>query len=118
MLQRCAAHQASLTDIEESFNSGKVAVESAIAGETGKMVGFVCDRDNGYVCHYELFDLEKVANYEKKVPLEWITPDGCGITDDFIRYCSPLVQGETKLRYENGLPRFVRLAKVKAEPIA
>ena len=115
LLQRCAAHQASLTDIEESFNSGKVAVESAIAGETGKMVGFVCDRDNGYVCHYELFDLEKVANYEKKVPPEWITPDGCGITDDFIRYCSPLVQGETKLRYENGLPRFAKLKKVFAE---
>ena len=115
LLQRCAAHQASLTDIEESFNSGKIAVESAIAGESGKMVGFVCDRDNGYVCHYELFDLEKVANYEKKVPLEWITPDGCGITDDFIRYCSPLVQGETKLRYENGLPRFAKLKKVFAE---
>ena len=115
LLQRCAAHQASLTDIEESFNSGKVAVESAIAGETGKMVGFVCDRDNGYVCHYELFDLEKVANYEKKVPLEWITPDGCHVTDDFIRYCSPLVQGETKLRYENGLPRFAKLKKVFAE---
>ncbi len=115
LLQRCAAHQASLTDIEESFNSGKVAVESAIAGETGKMVGFVCDRDNGYVCHYELFDLEKVANFEKKVPLEWITPDGCHVTDDFIRYCSPLVQGETKLRYENGLPRFAKLKKVFAE---
>ncbi len=115
LLQRCAAHQASLTDIEESFNSGKVAVESALAGESGKMVGFVCDRDNGYVCHYELFDLEKVANFEKKVPLEWITPDGCHVTDDFIRYCAPLVQGETKLRYENGLPRFAKLKKVFAE---
>ena len=115
LLQRCAAHQASLTDIEESFNSGRIAVESAIAGESGKMVGFVCDRDNGYVCHYELFDLEKVANYEKKVPLDWITPDGCNVTEDFIRYCAPLVQGETKLRYENGLPRFAKLKKVFAE---
>ena len=115
LLQRCAAHQASLTDIEESFNSGKIAVESAIAGQTGKMVGFVCDREGGYVCHYELFDLEKVANYEKKVPLEWITPDGCNVTEDFIRYCAPLVQGETKLRYENGLPRFAKLKKVFAE---
>ncbi|MBO2527290.1 MAG: 6-phosphofructokinase [Clostridiales bacterium] len=115
LLQRCAAHQASLTDIEESFNSGKIAVESAIAGQTGKMVGFVCDREGGYVCHYELFDLEKVANYEKKVPLEWITPDGCNVTEDFIRYCAPLVQGETKLRYENGLPRFAKLKKVFAD---
>ena len=115
LLQRCAAHCASATDIEESFNSGKVAVESAIAGETGKMVGFVCDRDNGYTCHYRLFDLEKVANFEKKVPLEWITPDGCNVTDDFIRYCSPLIRGETALRYENGLPRFAKLKQVFAE---
>ena len=115
LLQRCAAHCASATDIEESFNSGKVAVESAIAGETGKMVGFVCDRDNGYTCHYRLFDLEKVANFEKKVPLEWITPDGCNVTDDFIRYCSPLIRGETALRYENGLPRFAKLKQVFAK---
>ena len=115
LLQRCAAHCASATDIEESFNSGKVAVESAIAGETGKMVGFVCDRDNGYTCHYQLFDLEKVANFEKKVPLEWITPDGCNVTDDFIRYCAPLICGETSLRYENGLPRFAKLKQVFAE---
>ncbi|MGM9562858.1 MAG: 6-phosphofructokinase [Faecousia sp.] len=115
LLQRCAAHCASATDIEESFNSGKVAVESAIAGETGKMVGFVCDRDNGYTCHYQLFDLEKVANFEKKVPLEWITPDGCNVTDDFIRYCAPLICGETSLRYENGLPRFAKLKQVFAK---
>ena len=90
-------------------------MESAIAGETGKMVGFVCDRDNGYTCHYQLFDLEKVANFEKKVPLEWITPDGCNVTDDFIRYCAPLICGETALRYENGLPRFAKLKQVFAE---
>lgn len=115
LLQRCAAHCASATDIEESFNSGKTAVESAISGETGKMVGFVCNRDNGYECHYELFDLEKVANFEKKVPLEWITPDHSNVTADFIKYCSPLVKGETALRYEDGLPRFVQLKKVFAE---
>ena len=115
LLQRCAAHCASLTDIEESFNSGKVAVESALAGETGKMVGFTCDRTKGYTCKYELFDLEKVANFEKKVPLEWITEDHSYVTDDFIRYCLPLIQGETKLEYENGLPRFAQLKQVFAK---
>ena len=115
LLQRCAAHCASATDIEESFNSGKTAVEAAVSGETGKMVGFVCDRDNGYTCHYELFDLEKVANFEKKVPLEWITPDHSNVTADFIKYCAPLIKGETSLRYEDGLPRFVQLKKVFAE---
>ena len=115
LLQRCAAHCASLTDIEESFNAGKVAVESALAGHSGKMVGFTCERVKGYKCKYELFDLEKVANYEKKVPLEWITDDHTNVTDDFIRYCLPLIQGETKLEYENGLPRFARLKQVFAK---
>ena len=114
LLQRCAAHCASATDIEEAFNSGKVAVESAIAGESGKMVGFRCDRKNGYVCHYELFDLEKVANFEKKVPIEWITSDNSYITEDFIRYCQPLIVGETSLAYEDGLPRFAHLKQVFA----
>ena len=115
LLQRCAAHSASATDIEESFNSGKTAVEAAIAGETGKMVGFRCDRENGYVCNYVLFDLEKVANFEKKVPTEWITPDGCHVTEDFIAYCSPLIEGEPEVKYEKGLPRFAKLKKIFAE---
>ena len=89
LLQRCAAHCASATDIEESFNSGKTAVEAAIAGETGKMVGFKCDRENGYKCEYVLFDLEKVANFEQKVPVEWITEDKSNVTQDFINYCAP-----------------------------
>ena len=115
LLQRCASHCASLTDIEESFNSGKVAVESALAGKTGKMVGFRCSRENGYVCEYELFDLTDVANTEQKVPLEWITPEHNGVTDDFVRYCLPLIQGETKQAKVNGLPSFVNLRKVFAE---
>ncbi len=115
LLQRCAAHCASATDIEEAFNSGKIAVESALAGETGKMVGFRCDRENGYVCHYELFDLEDVANFEKKVPLDWITADGSYVTEDFVKYCLPLIQGKPDVTFENGLPRFAKLKKVLAQ---
>ncbi len=115
LLQRCAAHCASATDIEESFNSGKTAVEAAIAGETGKMVGFKCDRDNGYKCEYVLFDLEKVANFEQKVPLEWITEDKSNVTEDFIKYCAPLIAGDLVMPMENGLPRFAKLKKVFAE---
>ena len=115
LLQRCAAHCASATDIEESFNSGKTAVEAAIAGETGKMVGFKCDRENGYKCEYVLFDLEKVANFEQKVPLEWITEDKSNVTADFIKYCAPLIAGDLVMPMENGLPRFAKLKKVFAE---
>ena len=115
LLQRCASHCASATDIEESFNSGKIAVESALAGVSGKMVGFKCDRSKGYQCEYVLFDLADVANAEQKVPVEWITPEHNGVTRDFINYCLPLIQGETKQAKENGLPAFVRLKKVFAE---
>ena len=115
ILQRCAAHCASGTDIAESFMSGKVAVESMLAGMTDKMVGFKCDRTNGYKCEPELFDLSSVANFEKKVPLEWINEAGNDVTQEFIDYALPLIQGETPMEKENGLPRFARLKKVFAE---
>ena len=115
LLQRCAAHCASQTDIDESFASGKAAVENAVAGITDKMVGFECTRENGkYTCNTKLFDLTIVANTEKKVPLEWINETGDGLNQGFIDYCLPLIQGETKLTKVNGLPRFVNLKKVKA----
>ena len=115
LLQRCGSHVASATDIEESFNSGKIAVESAVSGVTGKMVGFRCDRTNGYKCEYVLFDLMDVANAEKKVPLEWITPEHNGVTRDFVDYCLPLIAGETKQPKITGLPDFCKLKKVYAE---
>ena len=115
LLQRCASHCASGTDIEESFNSGRIAVEQAVAGVTGKMVGFKCDRKGGYKCEYVLFNLTDVANTEKKVPLEWITPEHNGVTRDFVDYCLPLIQGETRQGKEDGLPAFVNLKKVFAE---
>ena len=116
LLQRCAAHIASKTDIEESFMAGKAAVENAVAGATDKMVGFERKYVNGkYACETKLFDLTIVANAEKKVPREWINESGNGILEGFIDYALPLIQGQTDLAIEDGLPRFVRLRKVKAE---
>ena len=115
LLQRCASHCASATDIEESFNSGKIAVESALAGITDKMVGFKCDRKGGYKCNYVLFDLGDVANAEQKVPLSWINEEHNGVTQDFVDYCLPLIQGETKQAKVDGLPDFVQLKKVFAK---
>jgi len=116
LLQRCAAHLASQTDIDESFMSGKAAVENAVAGLTDKMVGFERSYENGkYVCKTKLFNLTDVANTEKKVPLEWITSDGTGVTHDFIDYALPLIQGETQMKKVDGLPRFAKLKKVLAK---
>ena len=116
LLQRCGAHCASAVDVEEAFMAGKVAVESAVAGETGKMVAFKRAEDSAvYKCEYVLVPLTSVANYEKKVPAEWITPDGTGVTQDFIDYAFPLIQGEIDRPTENGLPRYARLKKVLAK---
>jgi len=116
LLQRCGAHLASKTDIDEAFLAGKVAVESAVAGETGKMVAFERDMSSGqYVCKTVLLPLEKVANFEKKLPLEWITPEKNGITKEFIDYALPLIQGEPNRPQESSLPRFAKLKKVFAK---
>ena len=115
LLQRCAAHCASQTDIDEAFCAGKTAVEEMLKGTTDKMVGFACDRTNGYKCEMKLFDLSDCANFEKKFPREWINAEGNNVTEEFAKYALPLIQGETKLEKEDGLPRFARLKKVFAK---
>jgi 6-phosphofructokinase 1 len=113
LLQRCGAHLASQTDIDEAFLAGKYAVECAVKGETGKMVAFERDMSSGgYACKLTLQPLTAVANAEKKVPREWIIPEGNNVTNDFFDYALPLIQGENKRILDNGLPRFAHLKKV------
>ena len=116
LLQRCAAHVASKTDIEESFAAGQAAVHNAVNGVTDKMVGFERVMENGqYTCKIKLFKLDEVANTEKTVPREWINDEGNNILPAFIDYALPLIQGQTDLTIEDGLPRFVTLKKVKVQ---
>ena len=116
LMQRCGAHIASGTDIEEAFNAGRKAVKAACAGKTDKMVAFERDMSSGsYKCKYKLIPVSEAANTEKKVPLEWITPDGTGLTKEYIEYALPLIQGSSKSPLEEGLPRFANLKKVKVE---
>ena len=113
LLQRCAAHCASATDVQEAFQAGKAAVECAVSGITDKMVGFERSYENGqYVCKTKLLPLTEVANTEKKVPLEWINAAHNGVEKPFIDYVLPLIQGEPKLPKVDSLPRFAKLKKV------
>ena len=112
LLQRCASHAASKTDVKEAWLAGSAAVEAAVAGTTDKMVAFQCSRENGYTCEASLEPLDIVANFEKKVPREWINEAGNGVKQEFIDYVLPLIQGETDAPKENGLPRFAHLKKV------
>ena len=115
LMQRCAAHSASKTDIEETFEAGKQAVRAAVNGETDKMVCYARKPGDKYVCEYKLLPLELAANTEKTVPAEWIINNGTGISDEFVKYALPLIQGEPEMKKEDGLPRFARLKKVLVE---
>ena len=115
LMQRCGAHCGSQTDIDEAIRVGQAAVEAATSGKTGYMVAIKRVSNAPYTADVELLPLEKCANYEKKVPLAWINAEGNGVTRDFVDYALPLIQGETKMPKENGLPRFAKLKKVLAK---
>ena len=79
------------------------------------MVAFErAEEDGKYVCKTKLIPLTSVANAEKKVPMEWITEEKNFVTDDFIAYALPLIQGEPERPVENSLPRYARLKKIRA----
>ena len=105
ILQRCAGYMLSETDIIESRNLGAFAAVSAIRGESGKMSALKRICDDPYQVEIELADLSKIANFEKKVPMEWINEEGNDIKDDVLTYLKPLIQGEVQIPYENGVPR-------------
>ena len=95
---------------------GSTYTKAVILDETGKMVAFAREYVDGkYNCVPKLVPLTGVANFEKKVPAEWILPDGKGVTQDFIDYALPLIQGEPERATENSLPRYARLKKVLAK---
>ena len=101
--------------MEETFRAGREAVKAAVAGETDKMVCYVRKPGDKYEIEYKLLPLELAANTEKKVPLEWITDNGTNISDEYVKYAMPLIQGEAKAPLEDSLPRFAHLKKVLVE---
>lgn len=109
VLQRCATHLSSLTDINEAFTLGKTGVEVALQGETGKMVGLCRISDAPYEVEYNTVDIHKVANQEKMVPRNWITPEGNDVTEEMLRYLQPLIQGEPEISFEAGIPKYLKL---------
>ena len=108
-LQRCASHLASRTDVNEAYAVGGAAAAAAFAGETGKMISLKRISNYPYQCITEAVDVQKVANLEKKVPLDWITPDGMQVTAAFEEYARPLILDEVTPVYVNGTPRHIRL---------
>jgi len=108
-LQRCASHMTSRVDITEAFQVGGAAVKAAFEGETGQVIVLKRVSEDPYICVTDSQDVHKIANIEKKVPLEWITPDGTYVTDELIHYIRPLIQAELSPMMVDGLPRHLRL---------
>jgi 6-phosphofructokinase 1 len=114
LLQRAAAHVASLTDVNEAYLAGQMAVKYAVEGKTDYMVAFEREAGPVYKCNIKLLNLTDVANTEKTIPREWINKEGNGLNKEFIDYALPLIQGESSPPLEDGLPRFAKLKKVLA----
>lgn len=103
ILQRCASHLASKTDIDESFRIGNSAVSAATSGNSGVMMTF--ERKQGeYALDIGMIDIIKAANSVKTVPDSFISESGTGVTKECIDYLLPLIQGECEVKYKNGLP--------------
>ena len=111
MPQRCAAHFASKTDIDESVQIGMAAVNEAVSGGTGEMMMFRRISNNPYKTEIIPAQISKIANEEKVIPREWINSDGDYVTPELIEYMRPLIMGENEIVTENGLPKHIVLKK-------
>lgn len=107
VLQRCASHIASKTDLEESFGLGNAAVEFAAAGRTAVMLTLKRIGNDPYTVAYESAPVCEIANEAKEVPLSFINERGNNLTDEMIAYLRPLIQGEMPIAYKNGLPSYL-----------
>ncbi len=113
-LQRSARHIASKVDVQQAYAVGKAAVELALKGHDAVMPIIVRKSNSPYKWSIGRVPLEAVANKEKKLPRDFITADGFGITEPCRRYLAPLIVGEDYPPYRNGLPAYVELKGVPA----
>nr|SPS06770.1 putative Pyrophosphate--fructose 6-phosphate 1-phosphotransferase [Candidatus Nitrotoga fabula] len=111
-LQRAARHIASRTDVEQAYALGRAAVQLALKGENAVMPAIVRLADKPYQWSVGVAPLQKVANVEKKMPRNFITQDGFGISEKCRGYMLPLIMGEDYPPYKDGLPQYVRLKNV------
>ncbi len=105
VMQRCSSHICSKTDIDEAEAIGAAGVRCALRGETGKVMVFRRAVEMPYTVVIENTNASNIANNEKFLPDEYITPSGNNISDNALKYFLPLIQGELNIVMENGLPK-------------
>ncbi len=108
--QRCASHTASLTDLKEAKLAGEAAVLACTKeNKSGIMITFNRVSNAPYKIETSDVPVEKVANKERKFPVEWITKEGNDVTNNALNFFLPLIQGEPKLEYKNGIPVYFKI---------
>ena len=110
ILQRCAAHMSSITDIGEAFRLGRHAVEVALQGKTAVMVTAIRKSNSPYSVDMGDTDVKNVAGLVKHVPREWINDMGNDLTQEFIDYVYPLILGEPVVKYQRGIPDYLDIS--------
>lgn len=106
VLQRCAMHIGSKTDLNESFVIGQKAIDTVLQGVSGHVMGFKRISNHPYAIDYISTDVREVANYEQKIPTDWINEAGNDITEKLYDYLYPLIQGEVHIEYKDGIPAY------------
>lgn len=108
--QRCSASLISAADQKEAVSAGRFGVQAALDGITGKMVSFIrrTEADGTVRIECGLEDVNAICNEEKTVPADWIINNGSDVSEKFLQYVLPLVQGRVEVPLgEDGLPVFV-----------
>ncbi|MCD7810175.1 MAG: 6-phosphofructokinase [Erysipelotrichaceae bacterium] len=113
VLQRSAGHLASKVDLDEAYMIGQYAVETAMNGESAKMIIVKRISDDPYQIECLTMDVNAIANQEKCIPIEWINEKHNYINDKLYDYLYPLIQGEVNVAYKNGIPNYISIQHLK-----
>jgi 6-phosphofructokinase 1 len=108
-LQRCSTHMASRIDVDEAYNVGYIACQSAMNGDTGMMIIIQVVSREPYMTMYNKYDIHEIANVEKKVPHDWIINDGTYVSEKYLEYARPLIIGTIIPYYASGIPKHLTL---------
>lgn len=116
VLQRCASHLSSKTDLEEAFAQGKKAVALSEEGVTASMVTIKRISNTPYTVEYGYAQIKQIANEAKSIPLEWICSTKNDVEQPLLDYLAPLIQGEPEINYKNGLPVYMDVSHLAKRP--
>ena len=110
VLQRCAAHLASKTDIDEAFMQGEYSIKLAREGITASMVCLNRLDNNPYKVECTYAAIKDIANEVKNIPVHWISKDKNDVTKELVDYIYPLIQGEVQIDYKKGVPSYADIS--------